>query len=434
MKRTDAILRKILANPSIFASALGFKDFSHVHNNWIKNFMNKKMYVMQAHRNSYKTTSGIIALVLLFIFFRDLRVLIVRKTEGNAVKILQAVRRIYETSDIVRYLVHSRYGNAAIESDPWASTKITFRFRKKTLVEPSLTAVGIGTSITGSHFDLIWCDDVVTMDDRFSAAERERTKNYVMELHNILDPHGRLVITGTPWHKDDVFSMLPNPERFPLGTIRLPWYNPGASEKKLQELMTPSLFAANYLLKHIEDVSPEFPPPRLEKITASKLRKITKILYIDPAFGGKDFTAAVLAGTDGEDVFIIDCIYEKKSIGDLWKKIEDFFWNSDAKKIYFEENSAQKLVGYELQRRGLPCEGVRHVTNKYARIVTTLKPAWSSIVFNASLAETEALQELKSYSENATNDDFTDAVASCVDILRDSPANPDDLLDVQSLL
>ena len=430
-----SLLNKCLQDPSAFAAALGYKDFSSVHNRWVRSFLNAKMYVMQAHRNAYKTTAGIVALAMLFTLFRDERVLIVRKTESNAVRILQAVRRLFETNEFLRYLTNARYGNASVESDPWTSTRITFRFRRKTLVEPSLTAVGIGTSITGAHFDLIWCDDVVTIDDRFSAAERERTKNYVMELHNILDPNGRLIITGTPWHKDDVFSTLPNPERYPLGSIPLPWYKQGQTEKKLQGLMTPSLFAANYLLKHIEDVSPEFPPPRFEKIPRRKMNSLHKIVYIDPAFGGRDFTAVVLAGSDSSgDLFILDAIYVKKSIGELWDSIENFFWSSDAKKIFYEENSAQRLIGYELQRRGIPCEGVRHVTNKYARIVTTLKPVWGNIVFSDVLADTEAMRELVSYSENATNDDFTDAVASCVDILRDSPISTDDLLDLQSLL
>ena len=49
---------------------------------------------------------------------------------------------------------------------------------------------------------------------RLSQAERERTKLAYMELQNIKNRGGRFINTGTPWHKDDAFSIMPKPKRF----------------------------------------------------------------------------------------------------------------------------------------------------------------------------------------------------------------------------
>ena len=40
-----------------------------------------------------------------------------------------------------------------------------------------LTGMGIGGSLTGKHYDLIFTDDIVNLKDRASRAERERTKD-----------------------------------------------------------------------------------------------------------------------------------------------------------------------------------------------------------------------------------------------------------------
>ena len=71
-----------------------------------------------------------------------------------------------------------------------------------------------GTSITGKHFDRIFTDDIINVQDRISRAERERIKIVYQELQNIRNRGGRIFNTLTPWHKDDASSLMPSPKIF----------------------------------------------------------------------------------------------------------------------------------------------------------------------------------------------------------------------------
>src|SRR5699024_8143197 len=77
-----------------------------------------------------------------------------------------------------------------------------------------LVGLGIGASITGKHADIVATDDIVNLKDRASKAERDRTKLAYMELENIRNNGGRFINTGTPWHKEDAISIMPNQKKF----------------------------------------------------------------------------------------------------------------------------------------------------------------------------------------------------------------------------
>ena len=77
-----------------------------------------------------------------------------------------------------------------------------------------LLGLGIKGSITGKHGDIIITDDIVNIKDRASRAERELTKTVYQELQNVCNRGGRFINTGTPWHKEDAFVLMPNIARY----------------------------------------------------------------------------------------------------------------------------------------------------------------------------------------------------------------------------
>ena len=68
--------------------------------------------------------------------------------------------------------------------------------------------------MTGKHADIILTDDIVNLQDRISAVERKRICGVYQELQNIRNPGGRILNTGTPWHPDDAFRLMPPPEKY----------------------------------------------------------------------------------------------------------------------------------------------------------------------------------------------------------------------------
>src|SRR5699024_8171524 len=111
-----------------------------------------------------------------------------------------------------------------------------------------LIIVGLRASLTGNHADIVVTDDIININDRISKAHRDRTKYVYQELQNIKNRGGRFINTGTPWHKDDAFTLMPN-------LIKYDCYDVGIFTdemiQKLRDSMSPSLLAANYEHKHV---------------------------------------------------------------------------------------------------------------------------------------------------------------------------------------
>ncbi len=246
-----------------------------------------------AHRNSYKTTCGLVAMTLLYLLYPEIRILVARKTDTQAAKVAIALQKIFTKNATIRIFMLSRWGFDSAETDEWSTEKTNFAFKKSVTIEPSLTIAGIAGSITGAHFDYIWCDDIVTRKDRESGAERDATKNFVHELDNLIEPTGSQMITGTPWHEDDAFSILPEAIKFPIFSIVIPGIDAEWVEKK--KARTPvSLWCANYELTHVfaDDVigAINFIPA----FTAQY-----RVAFIDPSFSnrkGSDRCSVAIVG------------------------------------------------------------------------------------------------------------------------------------------
>lgn len=292
---TLGTLRRLFESPHELGHLLGFKKLNTAHSEWINMFLNVPRSgeaVLQAHRNSYKTTSGLVALAMLFLIYPNLRILIVRKTVDNAESLIKAMMKIFE-SDIMRLLCHSIYNKPGFETEKWSKTGVRLSCKTSITPEESIEACGVGTSKTGRHYDYIWCDDIITPEDRESPAERERTKSTVRELSNIVTTTGSIMYTGTPWHEDDAFCILPKAKKYPLGSIHIDDIDDAWIEK-MKSRTTKVLWSINYNLVHIEDsdrigafsTCPEFSTPYT-------------VAWIDSSFSDRrksDRTAVAIVG------------------------------------------------------------------------------------------------------------------------------------------
>ena len=91
---------------------------------------------------------------------------------------------------------------------PWRADAFTIR-RPSEVIGPSVAAVGVGAASTGRRADVLVCDDIVDVRALRSRAERDRVKAFFHEnLMNLLEPGGRCWNLFTPWHKDDLNSVL----------------------------------------------------------------------------------------------------------------------------------------------------------------------------------------------------------------------------------
>lgn len=106
---------------------------------------------------------------------------------------------------------HSIYGDdwkPLFREEQWNDTGITISKRTKVLREPSIDTSGVDRSQTGSHYDCIIADDLVTDTNCRTAEARQKVYDHIMDLLPILEPGGTLVLIFTRWHPDDAYGRL----------------------------------------------------------------------------------------------------------------------------------------------------------------------------------------------------------------------------------
>lgn len=385
---------------------VGFKDLTGLHNTWLRFFLyNKENQTLLAHRGSYKTTCLSIFFALHLIEKPRENVLFFRKTDTDVAEVISQTAKILKTAaiqEIVR-LLYGTYLN--FEKD--TANEINTNLNTSSKGASQLVGLGITTSITGKHADIVVTDDIVNIKDRISRAERERTKTQYMELQNIVNRGGRFINTGTPWHKEDAISLMPNVRRFDCYSTGL------INHEKLEDLrktMSDSLFAANYELKHIADTNAMFKEP---KFIGDETLIYGGLTHIDAAYDGEDSTAftAFKRQSDGSLV----------GIGKLWRKhVDDCLPEIKAihrrlllGSVACEKNADKGYLAKELAAQGLLPFLYSETTNKFVKISTYLRREWESIRW---LEETDPdyINQILDYSEFAEHDDAPDSAASLI--------------------
>ena len=407
MTREQAV-KFLRDRPYEFGHMVGFRKLTPLHNGWIREMVTgKDDATLQAHRGSYKTTCVSISLAIIMVLLPNRTILFMRKTDSDTKEIVGQVKKIL-LSQHMAYFVNTIYG-VGLKTTKDSKNELSTNLMTRTTGTSQLTGVGIGGSLTGKHYDLIFTDDIVNLNDRISKAERDRTKLVYQELQNILNPDGRFFNTGTPWHVDDAFSLMPEPMRYDYKATGL------LSDEKIQELkdsMAPSLFAANYELRHIASDDVIFTDP---KTGADPALVLNGNAHLDSAFYGEDYTAfSVMAFHDGT-YYIYGRLW-RKHVEDCYKELISLSRRFLCKKMYTELNADKGMVARDLKRLGLKMAGYQETMNKHIKIVTYLKAIWSRVVFVEGTDEAY-IRQITDYTEEAEHDDAPDSAACLARLL-----------------
>lgn len=404
MTRKQAV-RFLILHPVKFAHMLGFTKMGDLHNKWMRDMIvGKGDRTLQAHRNSLKTTCVSIVLSIIIVIFPNLRTLFQRKTDDDVKEIVSQVRAIL-LSPQMQYFVQVIYGKPLR-----LLTDNAFEIRTNLTTDrrgtPQLLAMGIGGSLTGKHFDRIFTDDIVNLKDRLSKAERDRTKAVYYELHNILNPGGRIFNTGTPWHKDDAFSLMPEPIRYDCYSTGI--MTPEEIQEK-RDAMTAALFAANYELRHIASDDVIFVSPRVGGDPAMVEQGI---VHIDAAYGGEDYTAATYCRKSNGIYYVLGKLWHK-AVDEVEDEIISLRKKNNCGKVFCEDNADKGYLAKSLRKKGERVVTYHESENKYMKIVTNLKPEWKNVVFVEG-TDPEYIDQICDYNEQADHDDAPDSLASVV--------------------
>ena len=412
-ERREAAICFLMNRPAAFGRLVGFTKLNDtLHNAWIRDMvLGEGDRTLQSHRGSYKTTGLTVAMADISILFPRVRMAFMRKTDNDVKEVITQVRKILENPN-TRYLSKLIWGQEIRLIRATATELDTSLTASDPRGAAQLTGIGTGGSLTGKHYDLIFTDDIVNVQDRISRAERERVKIIYQELQNIRNRDGgRIYNTGTPWHPEDAFSIMPAPVRFDC-------YRTGlisdAELRDIRDSMVASLFAANYELRHIAAEDVIFTDPQ----TGADPAKVQQARYchIDAAYGGADFTAFTICRKLDGTYFVFGKLWHQH-VDQVEDEIIRLRKQFCAGPIYCETNADKGYLAKELRQRSERAVEYAEDTNKYYKIATYLKGVWKNVVFVEG-TDRAYIQQICDYTEEAEHDDAPDSLASLIRILK----------------
>ena len=416
MTQDEDWIKAIRWEPHRLGWMMGKTKLRPMHSKWVHHIWHPtESRALQAHRGSYKSTGIVeVGVPWWLLFHPDSRIAIVRKTKTDAIQAISVFRqcfRLPEVRELFR-IAHGYYPEAVTEQ----ADHLVFNFKKTMTREGNVDGYGVDSALTGKHYDLIICDDIVGREDRYSAAARVATCRFLEELRtNIIDPGKPVHHIGTPWHRDDAWG-TPKREGDPWNgpqPLIYTCYDTGiltpAQIEEKKKITTPSLFAANYLLKHQADDSTLFSNPQMIERWEYGVYS-TVHAQIDAAFGG-DHTSGL-------------SIFQKLPNGDIqtygecfdghisghYLSILERFRRFRVQKLYIEENADKGFTGRDISRMcqgaGIPVElhPYHERQNKGAKISTILKYNWDHLRFTNDTNE-KYLSQITEWIEGQEPDD-----------------------------
>lgn len=391
-------------NPARIGYYIGFDDFTELHNQWLKDLLFKPGdQTKQAHRGSYKTSCDSLVIALNTIIRPWERLIFLRKTDDDVREVIRQSKEILQ-SGAVREIARALTG-AELQLTKDNVAEVDTSLKQGIAGASQVVGYGIGSSLTGKHADTIITDDIVNIKDRISQSDREKTKLIYQELQNVRNRGGRIINTGTPWHKDDAFSLMPPAEKWDC-------YSTGLMSKEqiknIRASMSPSLFAANYELKHIADTESLFNDSQW---IDDETLIFEGVGHVDASYGGADFTAytAINRLSDGRII----------ALGKLWAKhvdqcieeIKQLQKRYRIGPIYNEKNADKGYLAERLDENGLVVFSYHESMNKYIKISSFLRKEWKNIYW-LEATDPEYVDQILDYNIHAEHDDAPDSIAS----------------------
>lgn len=402
----------LLRHPAEYGRRLGYTLLQDgLHDPWMHEIIwGSQDMTLQAHRGAYKTSCLEVSLVDIIMTLRYKNTIFLRKTDNDVAEVLQAVRAmlLHPLTQAVCQVLTGK----PLELYKATNKQITTSLYARAGGAPQLLGIGLGGSLTGKHADIIITDDIVNRLDRQSKAERERTKQIYQELQNLRNPGGRIINTGTPWHKEDAFSLMPAPKKFDCYSTGLLTH---AQIEDLRGRMSPSLFAANYELKHIASEGALFETSRPVEDAMDKLRD--GIAHLDAGYGGEDGTAFTCCQKIGDTIYLYGRLWPETHVDTVLDAVIAEAERLMCGPIYCEFNGDKGYLGKEIRDRGGYAFGYTESQNKYIKISTYLKKWWKNIVFVKG-TDPKYIEQIMDYSDAAEHDDAPDSAACCCRVMN----------------
>ncbi len=300
---------------------LGFKDTGKFHLAEINKLQNisfgvpsRKLWIWA--RGHFKTSIITEAhAIFLLVNNPELRILIVSNTLDIAKTMLRNIKDQFIKNEAFRFFFREWCPVANKEGKIEFGTTESFVVlnRSKVLKEPSVMCAGVGTNLTGLHFDYMKIDDLVTKDSVSNDTQIILSKEYYASLRQLYDNPliPREDVIGTTYHFNDLYQDLVKntefeksiiPIRNDQGVINFPerFNEAGIESLENDPSIGPYAFASQYLLNPVNPKDVKFKEDWI-KFYDGVPDNCSEYICVDPASTQKkksDFTVIERWGVD----------------------------------------------------------------------------------------------------------------------------------------
>lgn len=170
---------------------------------WLS-YIERKRHLQLSPRDHGKTTIFCYAFPLWKICYEmDVRILLVSKTNPQSKKLLDTIKKELNENP----LILQDFGKLLEREGGTLWCKRSPKGRK--LKDPTVEAVGAEGAITGGHFDIIICDDIVDDENVKTEARMSSLKNWFLgTIGELCEPSTIWLVSGTRKHYNDIYSEL----------------------------------------------------------------------------------------------------------------------------------------------------------------------------------------------------------------------------------
>lgn len=385
----------------------------------------------------------------------EIRILLASATATNAQKFIRGVQWQFMQNEAIEELwPHLHVTREQIIKDqlPWTQRGFTVpRNVEYEAGENTAEAFGVGGTLVSRHFDLMICDDLVNDKNTRSQLEIEKTFEWFQNAYSLVDPVdgdvGEVVMLGTRWHYNDLYSSVLSKTEFSddfsllfatvVGQDGQPFFPKKFTEgiiEKLRSKQGPFRFSCNYLNQPVDQATAEFQASWLGWYTnPPDPRSTFDFGVLDPAFTEKDgdATSLVVFSIDETSTWYIRRIW-KIRVGNLPQIMQIML---EAARLFpnmtlgIEARGFQKIISQEF-RLTMVREGVNIAIrelktesnrNKRARIMRLAPRFQAGKIKLLGLSVERADPNMKSLVDEYLrfprgHDDVIDALAYGIDI------------------
>lgn len=430
---------------------LGWKDlYEPLHKplcNFVTDNVGRKQLLIELPRGTFKSSVVTVGYSL-FELVNDpnTRILIVNATYELVKKFVSQIQdHLVKNQTLI-----DMYGELAKDAESWNENTIKLKtetsYERK---EPNIFGYGMQGNLVATHFNTILLDDVVNWDNITTKEQIDKVIHFYRSCIDLLEPNGKLIIIGTPYHFGDLYSWIEDPDNgvkdkfaimkkpaytgdFGTGDLLFPDRLSWDRLAELKALEGPSHYSSQYMLTPVlgEDALFKYPFKYYEEEDLRGVELLT-FITVDPALSMQkeaDKTGMVVVSVDkNNNWYVRELINERFepiklinqliAIDDRWKP----------KSIGIEEIAFQKVISTFLQEelkrtahsplsiKPLKPEGLRgtggFISKEYR--IESLEPRYASgrIYHNKLIKYNDELEDqLQRFPKNP-HDDLIDALA-----------------------